>query len=161
MDWNSEKLPTPQQFLREKGMKVTSLRLEVLKLFLERQEPLSHAAVFEHLSTSGRKPDRVTLYRVLSAFSDAQIVHEVQGVDGPVRFCLHGPFMERCPGDHPHFLCQECGRMLCLSGQLLPRVEVPEGAFVEGKQLLIFGLCPQCAQRAGEATGKADRNRGG
>ena len=142
---------TPQKILREKGMKVTNLRLQVLEFFLERQEPLSHTAVFEHFAALGRRPNRVTLYRVLSAFSDAQIVHEVQGMNGPVQFFLHKPFMDGCPGNHPHFLCQKCGRMLCLSGQLLPRVEVPEGSFVEGKQLLIFGLCPQCALRAGEA----------
>ena len=138
---------TPLKLLRDKGMKVTNLRLQVLELFLEKQEPLSHAAVFEHLAVLGRQPNRVTLYRVLSAFSDAQIVHEVQGMNGPVRFCLHKPFPDGCPGNHPHFLCQECGRMFCLREQLLPYVEVPEGSLVEGKQLLIFGLCPQCSQQ--------------
>ena len=136
---------TPQKILREKGMRATSLRLQVLELFLEKQEPLSHAAIFEHLAASGRKLNRVTLYRALSAFSDAQIVHEVQGINGPVQFCLHQPFLDGCPGNHPHFLCRECGRMICLHGQPLPRVEVPENSVIEGKQMLIFGLCPRCA----------------
>ena len=132
-------------------MKVTALRLQVLELFFEKREPLSHAAIFEHLTSLGHKPDRVTLYRVLSAFSDAQILHEIQGIDGPLRFCMHKPFMDGCPGNHPHFLCQACGRMRCLHEQLLPRVEVPDGTVVEGKQFLIFGLCPRCTQRADEA----------
>ena len=140
----------PQKFLREKGMKVTALRRQVLELFFEQQEPMSHAEVLKRLTASGLKPDRVSLYRVLSAFSDAQIVHEIQGTDGTVRFCLHNSSLDRCPGNHPHFLCRECGRMLCLHEQPLPRVEVPEGTIIEGKQMLIFGLCPQCSLRAGE-----------
>jgi Fur family ferric uptake transcriptional regulator/Fur family zinc uptake transcriptional regulator len=138
----------PQELLRKKGMKVTALRRRVLELFFERREPLSHQEIYELLSASGQEPDRVTLYRVLSAFSDAQIVHEVRGTDGPLRFCLHQAQRDECPGNHPHFLCRGCGRMLCLSDQSLPRVQVPEGALVEGKQLLIFGLCPECAREA-------------
>jgi Fur family ferric uptake transcriptional regulator/Fur family zinc uptake transcriptional regulator len=57
---------------------------------------------------------------------------------------MHDPFRPGCPGNHPHFLCRVCGRMSCLSEQTLPRVEVPEGAEVEGKQLLVFGVCAEC-----------------
>ena len=144
----SEKILTPRKLLRRKGMKITAMRLRVLELFFEKQEPLSHAAIFKHFTGLGQKPDKVTLYRVLSAFSEAQIVHEVQEINGPIRFCLHDPFIDECAGNHPHFLCRECERMLCLHGQTLPRVNVPEGTFVEGKQLLIFGLCPQCVSEA-------------
>jgi Fur family ferric uptake transcriptional regulator/Fur family zinc uptake transcriptional regulator len=131
-------------------MKATVLRLQVLELFFEKQEPLSHAAILEHLTALGRKPDRVTLYRTLSAFSDAQIVHEIRETDGAAWFCLQKPSMHKCPGNHPHFLCRECGRMICFHEQRLPRVEIPEGTIIEGKQFLIFGLCPRCAQCSDE-----------
>jgi Fur family ferric uptake transcriptional regulator/Fur family zinc uptake transcriptional regulator len=126
-------------------MRSTVLRRRVLELFFERREPMSHSEIFEVLAASGQMPDRVTLYRTLSAFSDARVVHEVQGTDGAVRFCLHESSHEGCRGNHPHFLCRGCGRMMCLSGQLMPYVEVPAGTLVEGKQLLVFGLCPRCA----------------
>jgi Fur family ferric uptake transcriptional regulator/Fur family zinc uptake transcriptional regulator len=134
-----------EKVLREKGIRSTVLRRRVLGLLFDRLEPMSHAEIFEALAALGQTPDRVTLYRTLSAFSDARIVHEVQGTDGVVRFCLHEPSREGCLGNHPHFLCRRCGRMSCLSGQPLPYVEVPAGTLVEGKQLLIFGLCPRCA----------------
>ncbi|MDR1622948.1 MAG: transcriptional repressor, partial [Synergistaceae bacterium] len=70
----------------------------------------------------------------------------VQGTDGIVRFCLREPSGGGCVGNHPHFLCRKCGRMICLPGQSLPYVEVSEGTVVEGKQLLVFGLCSRCAQ---------------
>ena len=141
---------TPQKFLRDKGMKVTALRRQVLELFFDHQEPMSHSDIFKRLTASGLTPDRVSLYRVLSAFSDAQIVHEIRGTDGIAHFCLHKPSLDKCPGNHPHFLCRECGRMICLHEQRLPRVDIPEGTIIEGKQFLIFGLCPQCAQCADE-----------
>jgi Fur family ferric uptake transcriptional regulator/Fur family zinc uptake transcriptional regulator len=134
-----------EEVLRGKGMRSTALRRRVLELLSERGEPMSHLEIFEALATSGQTPDRVTLYRTLSAFSGACIVHEVQGTDGAVRFCLHESAREGCLGNHPHFLCRRCGRMTCLSGQPLPYVEVPAGTLVEGKQLLVFGLCPRCA----------------
>ena len=35
--------------------------------------------------------------------------------------------------------------MFCLPGQKMPRVNVPEGMHVEGKQLVVYGTCPDCA----------------
>jgi Fur family ferric uptake transcriptional regulator/Fur family zinc uptake transcriptional regulator len=135
-----------EKVLREKGIRNTALRRRVLNLLFERQGPLSHLEIFEALSATGQVPDRVTLYRTLSAFSGARILHEVQGTDGILRFCLSEPSREGCLGNHPHFLCRKCGRMVCLSDQPLPYVEVPAETVVEGKQLLIFGLCPRCAE---------------
>lgn len=137
---------TADSVFREKGMRSTVLRRRVLELLFERREPLSHIEIFEALAAAGKAPDRVTLYRTLSAFSGARIVHEIHGTDGAVRFCLSESSHGGCLGNHPHFLCRKCGRMNCLSDQPLPYVEVPAGTLVEGKQLLIFGLCPQCAK---------------
>ena len=73
------------------------------------------------------------------------IVHRVQGPDGVWRFCAHDREAEGCPGDHPHFLCLECGRMMCIVDQRMARVKVPDGCEVKGKQMVVYGLCPRCA----------------
>jgi Fur family ferric uptake transcriptional regulator/Fur family zinc uptake transcriptional regulator len=106
---------------------------------------MSHSEILDALAAQGETPDRVTLYRTLSVFSDVRIVHEIHGTDGVARFCLQEPSHTGCLGNHPHFLCRRCGRMSCLSDQPLPYVAVPAGTLVEGKQLLVFGLCPRCA----------------
>ena len=69
----------------------------------------------------------------------------MQGIDGVWRFCAHGEGADGCPGDHPHFLCLECGRMFCLADQKMPRVKVPAGVEVEGKQFVVYGRCAECA----------------
>ncbi|MDR1944462.1 MAG: transcriptional repressor, partial [Synergistaceae bacterium] len=60
------------------------------------------------------------------------------------RFCAHHPGKSDCPGNHPHFLCLACGKMFCLIDQRLPRIDMPEGCEVRGKQLVIYGKCPSC-----------------
>ena len=138
-----------KKILSDAGLRTTRQRELVLDLLFRRGEPLSHGEILmgieEHL-------DRVTLYRTLETLKKAGIVHQVQGIDGVWRFCAHEQGAEGCPGDHAHFLCTSCGAMICLTDQKMPRVEVPEGVQVEGKQMVVYGLCPEClANGAGGA----------
>jgi Fur family ferric uptake transcriptional regulator/Fur family zinc uptake transcriptional regulator len=89
--------------------------------------------------------DRVTLYRTLANFVAKEVAHQVQGPDGAWRFCAHPPDTKGCPGNHPHFLCSSCGKMICLTDQSLARVSVPDGYAVCGKQTVVYGKCSNCA----------------
>lgn len=133
-----------ETMLREAKMKITPPRLQVLGYLIEAARPLSHAEIQEHLPDL----DRVTLYRTLSAFVEADIAHQVQGLDGMWRFCAHSHEEGGCPGNHPHFLCTACGRMTCLLEQSMPRVEVSAGCAVDGKQLVVYGKCERCIHGA-------------
>jgi Fur family ferric uptake transcriptional regulator/Fur family zinc uptake transcriptional regulator len=144
-EWRLQKLETAS-FLREKGIRATPLRRRVLEILMEKGEPLSHMEIFERFAQTKNVADRVTLYRTLAIFADFRVVHQVLGTDGTLRFCMHDPLQGGCPGNHPHYLCRVCGRMICLTDQELPRIEVPEGTVVEGKQLLLFGRCSQCRE---------------
>lgn len=129
------------EILGKAGLRITRQREMVLRLMLETGSPMSHAEINGELD----KPlDKVTLYRTLQALTSSGIVHQVQGLDGAWRFCAHDIEAEGCPGGHPHFLCLACGKMTCLSDQAIPRVEVPDGVKVEGKQLVVYGRCAEC-----------------
>jgi Fur family ferric uptake transcriptional regulator/Fur family zinc uptake transcriptional regulator len=134
--------------LRRAGVKITPIRLEVLGYLLKTSQPMSHADVQSALPML----DRVTIYRTLASFVESGIAHQVQGLDGTWHFCAHNPDTSGCPGNHPHFLCMSCGKMTCLLDQSLPKVDVTEGHIVNGKQLVAYGLCQECA-----AKGKARR----
>ncbi|MDR3279735.1 MAG: transcriptional repressor [Synergistaceae bacterium] len=127
--------------LRRYGIRVTKSRTDILRFLIEASRPLSHAEIQEALP----ELDRVTLYRALSFFVEHEAAHQVQGPDGAWRFCAHSPNQDICPGNHPHFLCSSCGKMICLSDQRLARVDVPEGCEVEGKQFVVYGKCADCA----------------
>ncbi len=133
--------------LASHDIRLTSLRLELLRILYSTDKPLSHGELMELL---GNEWDRITLYRNLALLEERRVIHKIQGTDGSWRFRAHPLNTPGCPGDHPHFCCLECGSMECLLGQSMPRVDVPEGCSVEGKQLLVYGICKACgdARRA-------------
>ena len=142
-----------EKVLSNSGLRTTRQRKLILELLFRKGVPLSHAEI---LSMIDVHLDRVTLYRTLDTLKKCGVVHQVQGVDGVWRFCAHEQDAEGCPGDHPHFLCLYCGRMFCLLGQKMQRVEVPENMKVEGKQFVVYGACPECAAKN---SGAADDER--
>lgn len=131
-----------RKLLKEAGIRTTSVRRDVFAYLLHRGLPLSHQEILNRMGNY----NRVTLYRTLNTLTDAGLVHAVQGLDGVWRFCAHDPEHRGCPGNHPHFLCLSCGRMICLSDQKLPYVEVPADIEVKGKQLLVYGRCASCVR---------------
>ncbi|MBN1837138.1 MAG: transcriptional repressor [Spirochaetales bacterium] len=141
------------ELLRQHGQRVTPVRVQVLEALFRMGRPVSPAQLAEIPQLRGC--DRVTLYRTLNRLRVARLVHAVEGIDGAWRYCAHPPDTRGCPGDHPHFLCLSCGRMTCLIGQRLPHVEVPPGVQVEGKQLVVYGRCAECA-RAGKGSAPSD-----
>lgn len=134
-----------EEMLKKARLRVTKQRLSVLELLIAKGIPLSHSEITLLLNETF---DRVTLYRTLETLAKAGIVHQVQGLDGAWRFCAHDSETKGCPGGHPHFICLKCGRMFCLDGQNMPRVSVPEGMTVEGKQYVIYGKCGECAAKS-------------
>jgi len=134
--------------LRRAGMRTTSARKSVMEALAKEQRPLSHTEIAGLVGEATL--DRVTLYRTLDALLDAKLVHRVQGLDGISRYRLHSPGDESCPGGHAHFLCGRCGRMSCLADQRMPRVRVPRGTLVEGKQLVVYGVCRSCRAEGGQ-----------
>ena len=107
----------------------------------------------------GSGVDRVTLYRTLETLHRAGLLHQIRGEDGVLRYGSHDPDSPVCPGNHPHFLCVVCGQMRCLVDQRLPRVKVPAGCEVKGKQLVVFGYCEACCSERASARGRAERKR--
>lgn len=140
-----------ETLLARAGLRITPVRREVLAALNRAGYPLSQPELAALPDLAGF--DRVTLYRTLSRLKEAGLVHAVQGMDGSWRFCAQPPPSRGCPGNHPHFLCLGCGRMRCLTGQRLPHVRVPQDVEVQGKQLVVYGLCGDCAAREREAAG--------
>ncbi|MCF7935478.1 MAG: transcriptional repressor [Synergistales bacterium] len=130
--------------LKRFGLRPTEAREAVLRVLYRAGRPLTNPQI--RACPGMEEMDKVTLYRTLYALEEAGLVHQVQGMDGAWHFCAHRPSQKGCPGDHPHFLCTGCGRMECLTSQSLPYVEVPRGARVRGKQLVVYGLCRECAK---------------
>lgn len=130
------------QLLKDSGLRCTPAREAVFRLLCRAKQPLTHGEI-------AQKPamvdlDRVTLYRTLTVLCEAGLIHRVRGNKGAWHFSVHPRNVDRCPGNHPHFLCIRCDKMQCLSEQSLQWVAVPEGVEVIEKQLVVRGLCAVC-----------------
>lgn len=137
-----------QEVLDRTEIRRTPVREAVLGILLEERRPMSYREVAARLP--GRQ-DRVTLYRTLLLLLEKGLVHRAQDLEGNWRFCAHAP-SPGCPGNHPHFVCRVCGRMTCLAAVALPWLEMEPGTLIEGKQMVVYGVCASCA---GKYPGKA------
>ncbi len=135
----------PAALLRAQGVRPTPLRKEALALLYEAGTPLSLKGLSDRFR--GKQPDRVSLHRTLVLLELKGLVHKVFGADGAWHYCAHPAESNGCPGNHAHFLCLSCGKMVCLQDQPIPLLMLPEGYVVEGKQLLAYGLCSECADK--------------
>jgi Fe2+ or Zn2+ uptake regulation protein len=136
--------------LSEAGLRPTAQRESVLATLLATGRSLSHPELADLLPAL----DRVTVFRSLKTLKASGLLHAVRGIDGIQRYFVNPRGKRGCPGSHPHFLCLVCGEMSCLEDQVLPRVEVPRGSEVQGKQLLVYGTCARCSPPAARRKGK-------
>ena len=143
----------PSIMLKEAGLRPTSARQRVLSSLQTAGRALSHRDLVDLLSGL----DRVTIFRSLKNLKKVRLVHSVQGIDRMLRYFINPAEKRRCPGGHPHFLCQKCGGMFCLTDQDMPMVNVPSGAEVHGKQFLVYGVCPSCASKRARSAPRSGR----
>lgn len=130
-----------KSILKNHNLRITDGRIDVLEFFLRKEKTLSFKEIQEELKDS----DRVTLYRILNAFTENGLLHKIPDDSGHVTFGL-------CPDscdsddhnhDHMHFKCLECGTIECLE-QNVPTVSLP-GYKVKEVNLILKGVCKGCA----------------
>ncbi|MDB4925032.1 Fur family transcriptional regulator [Mucilaginibacter sp.] len=134
-----------QQFeylLKRHQLKRTEPRLRVLSLLSAKSVATSQP----DLESVIGDVDRVTLYRILSAFEEKGIIHKVFDLNGTANYAL-------CSSDcaehdhhdeHLHFNCTSCKKVYCLDDLDVQPVKLPAGFKVETFSLSATGLCPKC-----------------
>lgn len=118
-------------------MKVTGGRLAVLRELERARAPLTHGDVADKLR--GEKLDRVTVWRILVALTDAGLVDRTDVGDHVWRFELRNTSMGHDP--HPHFMCISCKTVQCLPREVV-RIAPRIGRSVVDVQ--IKGRCESC-----------------
>lgn len=130
-----------KNILKSHNLRLTDGRIDVLELFLRQNRTLSIKDLQRELKDS----DRVTLYRILGAFTEHGVLHKIPDDSGNVTY---GLCHDTCDSDdhkhdHMHFKCNECGNIECLE-QNIPIIEIP-GYQVKEANLILKGTCKTCA----------------
>lgn len=134
---------TDTDLLRHHRLRVTALRLDMLKILRGTARALTHLELESRLTVSA---DRVSIFRSLNAFEEAGLVHRVLDGRGTSCFapcgdtCGHGHHTDA----HAHFRCTDCGHVFCLEAVELPHVALPRGFKLTSGHVDLAGTCKSC-----------------
>lgn len=131
------------KILRDYKLKKTKLRHAVLSLFLKTPTSLSHT----DLSKALKIPfDRVTLFRTLTSFEEAGILHKIIDLNGTAQYALSTANNGE-EESHAHFICLKCQEIFCLD-DIFPMddIAVPKGFEKLFLDVKIKGYCDQCVK---------------
>ena len=130
-----------EELLEHHGVKPTANRLLIARALQDAERPLSLMELETRLETI----DKSNVFRALTAFREAHLVHVLDDAGDGVRYELcHSHNEEHDEDVHVHFYCTRCHKTYCLEDTPVPPVEVPEGFSPESVSYLVKGICPEC-----------------
>ena len=129
--------------LKKNQLSVTDSRKKILELFLKSNGALAHADIEKN---TGETFDRVTVYRTLQTFVEKGIIHLIPTTDNSILYAL---CKDNCEAghhhdDHVHFICNNCGKTICLDEVTVPKVKLPKGFSPAQAQMVVNGICGDC-----------------
>jgi Fe2+ or Zn2+ uptake regulation protein len=116
---------------------VTPIRVSVIELLLSQSCALSAADVLGGLRAEA--PDRVTIYRTLSALTECGLIRQEMNFDKVRRYVLVNPVAQ----SWIKFRCVVCGAERTRRAELLAAEAFP-GCEITGQTLLVEGRCEEC-----------------
>lgn len=137
--------------VRDAGLRATRGRIAVYSMLRDADAPVSHGDVVERL---GGDYDRASLYRNLTDLTRVGLLRRFDVGDHVWRFESTGAITEQATGgqgtdgEHPHFVCVECGQVECLPGVALEirnTLRAPAAVSSHSVEVQLRGLCDGCA----------------
>ena len=131
-----------QRSLVGSGLRSTPQRYAVMAFLREQPGHPTAAEIFEAVNRQDPRSSRATIYNNLRDLVQAGLVREVAVEGRAARFDAKG-------SPHHHFLCDRCGNVEDLDWYNVP---LPSPASLGSRvlrecELILRGLCPQCAPR--------------
>lgn len=113
----------------------------LLTIFENNKDAVSAVQLIDLLK---EKMNKTTIYRILERIEKDGIVHSFVDKDGLKWYAAcHGCSAAQHVDIHPHFQCQDCGKVDCLTVDMkIPSIPNREISF---SQVLLIGKCESCA----------------
>ncbi len=145
------------QWLKERGLKATSQRDDIARLFFGAQTHISVEELYKEVKTINPRVGFATVYRTLRLLKESGLAVERHFNDGEARY-------ERAEDEkkhHDHFICERCARIVEFSSSeieaLQEGVAKRLGFVITRHRLELYGICRQCR----EGNGRSRRTPGG
>ncbi|WP_340063610.1 Fur family transcriptional regulator [Ascidiimonas aurantiaca] len=128
-----------KQLLEQKGLKKTRVRMALLQHFMNMERAQSYNDLQAALVS---EVDKSTLYRNLTSFEQAGIIHRINDHSGITKYA----FGKSPSGgyEHAHFVCECCENVYCMEALTPIHFSVPKGFRTNKVQTIIRGICANC-----------------
>ena len=129
--------------LKQSGLKKTKIRIAVLRLLEENQEPVSAEQIFDGLKSQAVSVNLSTVYRTLESLLGKKMILK-RSFSGDSKAVF-----EYNRAVHKHYLiCLGCKKFLplahCPLGSYEEALARETNYTIEGHTLDIYGYCPEC-----------------
>ena len=112
----------------------------ILQLFEQSSNAISVVDLVEQFKG---KANKSTIYRILERLESEGLVHSFRGQDGLTWYAkCHDCSTDHHIDLHPHFQCNNCGKVECLSVSV--QVPVVPNKSIDKAQILLLGQCEHC-----------------
>lgn len=139
---DAERVVEIRQLLGRVNLRTTAARIAVVRKLQDATTPLSHAEVADGLVPLGF--DKATVFRNLTDLVEADLVTRTELGDHVWRFEWKD---QNHPdrGQHPHFVCVDCGNVTCLHDvDLTPSTKSSWTKVGRVTEILLKGHCKAC-----------------
>lgn len=131
-----------QTKLREAGLRSTSARIAVLKRLRQAKSPMAHSELADDLAPLGF--DKATIFRNLADLTDVGLVVRTELGDHVWRFEVRDEDHQE-DGQHPHFVCVDCGTVTCVEQKTLEKgLKSVSHQFGQVTEIVLRGHCKSC-----------------
>ncbi len=133
--------------IRERGCRITSHRLALLRLIAASEGHPTAAQLYERLRVQFPTVSLATIYKTIALLKEDNEILEID-LHGESRYDGNKPY------PHPHLICTRCRQII--DGDNLPSLHTINAQIAEKYGFLVlqqhqvfYGICPQCQQIPG------------
>jgi len=148
-------LERAEALCQKRGVQLTPLRRDVLRLVLEAEAPIGAYALLDQLKVSRAKAAPPTVYRALDFLLEQGLIHRLERLNAFMGCAEalegHGTHHDHMH-DHPHqfLICRSCGATREISDQAVAEAMTAAAAragFSAARATVeIEGFCAKCAE---------------
>jgi Fe2+/Zn2+ uptake regulation proteins len=134
----------PKEILKNKGIKITKGRTEILSILKNSENSLSAEKIYQIYKSNNININLSTVYRTLELFEEKEIIEKITLNDGVFSYKLKGK-------THRHHLeCDICHKEVeipCPMLQIQELVQNATGFTLTDHDLVMKGVCKDCKKK--------------
>jgi Fur family ferric uptake transcriptional regulator len=135
-----------EQALRERGLKSTSQRDDIAKIFFQADKHLSVEELHAAVKKVNPRVGYATVYRTLKLLKECGLADERHFDDGQARYEPAAAEHQH----HDHIICERCGKIVEFNSEELEKLQDRIARFlgfvVSRHRMELYGICAECRE---------------